>query len=164
MEHDESGLLLDVALRAISKYGKVAIVSAASAHQLGGGFLTGGRHALEEALCMQTTLYPSLVQARELAKNKLVDHVGKGIHIPEHGCILSPKIEVYYTLGDVCPGGHMQSLATMQREAEAMLACRAESGSAVVAKPWGRVASGAPTLGPPGPRSGSSAMRQRCAG
>jgi len=95
VEHDDSGLLLDIALRAISKYGKVAIVNASSAHQLGGGFLTGGRHALEEALCMQTTLYPSLVQASELAKKKrLVDHVGKCIHIPEHGCILSPRIEV----------------------------------------------------------------------
>lgn len=38
----------------------VAVVNAASAHSRGGGFLTGGRHALEEALCCASTLFPSL--------------------------------------------------------------------------------------------------------
>merc|ERR1719343_1342972 len=42
----------------------VAVVSAASAYHCGGGFLTGGRHALEEAICTQTTLYQSLADQR----------------------------------------------------------------------------------------------------
>merc|ERR1711963_645758 len=37
-----------------------ATVSAASAYNAGGAFISGGRHALEEAFCSQTTLYASL--------------------------------------------------------------------------------------------------------
>merc|ERR1719183_3050422 len=48
---------------------RVAMVNAASAYHCGGGFLTGGRHALEEALCVQTTLYSSLEQMQ-----RIVDH------------------------------------------------------------------------------------------
>ena len=33
----------------------VQVVSAASAYHAGGGMMTGGRHALEEATCMQST-------------------------------------------------------------------------------------------------------------
>lgn len=94
VEH-RAGLAMDVALEALSTHGRVALVSAASAYQLGGGVLTGGRHALEEATCMQTTLYPSLARARELAAERgLVDDMGGSIHIPQDGCIVSPDVEV----------------------------------------------------------------------
>lgn len=94
LEH-RAGLAIDAALEALRTHERVAVVSAASAHQLGGGVLTGGRHALEEAICMQTTLYPSLARAREMATDeKLVDHVGRSTHIPEDGCIVSLDVEV----------------------------------------------------------------------
>jgi len=93
----EEGLAMDVALRAMAEHpaARVAVVSAASAYQLGGGVLTGGRHVLEEALCMQTTLYASLARAKELARQKdLRDAHGQNIHIPEDGCVVHPDVEV----------------------------------------------------------------------
>eukprot|EP00929_Paragymnodinium_shiwhaense_P005105 TRINITY_DN10661_c0_g1_i1.p1 TRINITY_DN10661_c0_g1~~TRINITY_DN10661_c0_g1_i1.p1 ORF type:complete len:668 (-),score=203.69 TRINITY_DN10661_c0_g1_i1:134-2137(-) len=65
---------------------KVATVNAASAYHAGGGFTSGGRHALEEAFCSQTTLYPSLEKA-----SKEVGHP----HIPVDGCIMSPHVEIF---------------------------------------------------------------------
>ena len=47
----------------------VQVVSAASAYHAGGGMMTGGRHALEEATCMQSTLYRSLEKGIQLAKD-----------------------------------------------------------------------------------------------
>lgn len=54
---------LDAARPLIQRGKRVAIVNAASAHHVGGGFTSGGRHALEEAFCVQSTLYQSLQRA-----------------------------------------------------------------------------------------------------
>lgn len=65
-----------------------AVVNAASAYHAGGGFTTGGRHALEEAFCSQSTLYASLQRAVEAQK-------GKRMHVPEDGVIISPHVEIF---------------------------------------------------------------------
>ena len=44
-------------------------VNAASAYHAGGGFVTGGRHALEEAMCVQSSLYESLEKGIGLAED-----------------------------------------------------------------------------------------------
>jgi len=78
-----------------------AAVSAASAYQAGGGFTSGGRHALEEAFCSQSTLYPSLERAKELWSAGVKKGWWKGSdrghsqHIPTDGCILSPQVEIF---------------------------------------------------------------------
>jgi len=86
---------------------RAALVSAASAYHAGGGFSSGGRHAMEEALCMQTTLFKSLLIAEDQAQNQdfaaspCTEHNGNEQghawqrHIPDDGVILSPDIEVF---------------------------------------------------------------------
>lgn len=81
-------LLLDAALECRERFERIAVVNAASAFQPGGGFLTGGRHALEEAMCMQTTLYFSLAQASRTQRGQ------HEAYIPEDGCVLSPDVEI----------------------------------------------------------------------
>jgi len=66
---------------------KPAVLSAASAYHAGGGFTSGGRHALEEAFCMQSTLYPSLEKVLSVSKGQM--------HIPEDGAIVSPGVEIF---------------------------------------------------------------------
>lgn len=66
---------------------KPAVLSAASAYHAGGGFTSGGRHALEEAFCMQSTLYPSL--------EKILSASQGPSHIPEDGAIVSPGVEIF---------------------------------------------------------------------
>jgi len=101
------GSLLETAGRLASQDYHVIAVNAASAYHLGGGFLTGGRHALEESICMRSTLFESLVQAQTLAKEQQVtapdncrplkSHDGHGwkCHIPPTGCIVSPDVEIF---------------------------------------------------------------------
>lgn len=87
--------LLDVATWNACHGVRVAAVSAASGYRPGGGFLSGGRHALEEAICMQSTLYISLARAVEKAKAMaLCDRFDRPTHIPEYGCLLSPDVEI----------------------------------------------------------------------
>ncbi|CAJ1359093.1 unnamed protein product, partial [Effrenium voratum] len=64
----------------------VAVVNAASAYHAGGGFSSGGRHAMEEALCSQTSVYLSLQKAAAGAHGQM--------YVPEDGCIISPRVEV----------------------------------------------------------------------
>jgi len=88
---------------------KVALVNAASAYHMGGGFMTGGRHALEESLCMQSTLFQSLEVAGRKAEQ---EHIGPPpcvgpkrlqdgteeswhCHVPVKGAILSPSVEFF---------------------------------------------------------------------
>jgi uncharacterized protein (TIGR02452 family) len=78
------------ALRAFQDgFTKVAVVSAASGYHCGGGFSTGGRHALEEALCTSSTLYASL---KPLASEK---NGKSGGYIPKNGVILSKGVEFF---------------------------------------------------------------------
>jgi uncharacterized protein (TIGR02452 family) len=95
-------LVLDVAEELARVGRKVAVVSAASAYHAGGGMMTGGRHALEEATCMQSTLYRSLEKGIQLAKADNIhtpDWVRDGdkfhMHLPEKGVLLSPSVEVF---------------------------------------------------------------------
>ncbi|CAE7305825.1 unnamed protein product [Symbiodinium natans] len=100
------GLLIDVACELTSRHRKVAVVNAASAYHPGGGFLTGGRHALEESLCMRSTFSLSLRKASALARAENVappkscqpaTQQGRPwtCHIPELGCLVSPEVEVF---------------------------------------------------------------------
>eukprot|EP00928_Gymnodinium_smaydae_P039344 TRINITY_DN26896_c0_g1_i1.p1 TRINITY_DN26896_c0_g1~~TRINITY_DN26896_c0_g1_i1.p1 ORF type:complete len:1045 (+),score=195.32 TRINITY_DN26896_c0_g1_i1:159-3293(+) len=73
--------------RALSLQGRrVAAVSAASAYQVGGGASSGGRHALEEAWCLSSTLYSSL---------QTLDATSTAQHIPDDSCILSPAVDIF---------------------------------------------------------------------
>jgi uncharacterized protein (TIGR02452 family) len=95
---------------------KVVVVSAASAYHAGGGFTSGGRHALEEALCSQTTLYHSLKRIAAEAEAKpykgpSVWHEGRQLHahIPVDGAILSPHVEFFRRGTDVGYPCHPQT-------------------------------------------------------
>lgn len=95
---------------------RVAAVSAASAYHVGGGFSSGGRHALEEAICTQSTLYaslqavarrPSLSLRPASAASKrgsapdwaVPSQASDGkpwqCHIPYDGAVISPDVEVF---------------------------------------------------------------------
>eukprot|EP00930_Biecheleria_cincta_P011443 TRINITY_DN11425_c0_g2_i3.p1 TRINITY_DN11425_c0_g2~~TRINITY_DN11425_c0_g2_i3.p1 ORF type:complete len:521 (+),score=71.42 TRINITY_DN11425_c0_g2_i3:97-1659(+) len=107
VQHHSSGLLMDVALSRVRAGFDVVIVNAASAYHTGGGFTTGGRHALEESICMQSTLYQSLLNAKQQACRRgmaspsccmpPLDSSGKPwqSYIPQDGCIVSPSVEVF---------------------------------------------------------------------
>lgn len=103
-------LVAEVAVASSSAGHRVAAVNAASAYHAGGGFKGGGRHALEESLCVRSTLFKSLAVAQEIAAEQGVvapAHVdpgkGKGkhaggpwhCHIPVDGVVLSPHVEVF---------------------------------------------------------------------
>eukprot|EP00929_Paragymnodinium_shiwhaense_P118831 TRINITY_DN90728_c0_g1_i1.p1 TRINITY_DN90728_c0_g1~~TRINITY_DN90728_c0_g1_i1.p1 ORF type:complete len:1062 (-),score=200.10 TRINITY_DN90728_c0_g1_i1:49-3234(-) len=76
---------------------KVAAVSAASAYQAGGGASSGGRHALEEAWCVTSTLYRSLETANAAHAKNTEGEVYADFrqHVPTTGCILSPAVEIF---------------------------------------------------------------------
>lgn len=82
--------VLDVAVKLVEDGHQVAAVSAASAHHVGGGFTSGGRHASEEAVCVQSTLYRCLRHAWR--QTGVPEGVG---YIPEDGVVLSPRVEVF---------------------------------------------------------------------
>jgi len=87
LEHSP-GNSIDVATGLAAQGLKVAAVNAASAYHVGGGFLSGGRHALEEAWCTQSTLFLSLRQA--------ASGVGHACpYIPVDGCLITPHVEVF---------------------------------------------------------------------
>jgi len=108
LSSQESATVMDAAMR-MSKAGKAVVaVNAASAYHVGGGVLTGGRHALEEAWCTTSTLLKSLQVAylQEVQQKKYVSSTstvstasGKSdtthAHIPVDGVILSPSVEVF---------------------------------------------------------------------
>eukprot|EP00438_Fugacium_kawagutii_P009241 Skav231852 [mRNA] locus=scaffold2307:16794:18047:+ [translate_table: standard] len=103
----ERGPVLDVAVQKAKAGQHVVAVNAASAYHAGGGFLTGGRHALEEAMCVQSSLYDSLERGIGLAEAAKVqapswarpaqkkDGTPWVSHLPDDGVLLSPKVEVF---------------------------------------------------------------------
>jgi len=103
----EKAVVLEVATREVLNGKNVVVVSAASAYHTGGGFASGGRHALEESMCVQSTLYPSLQKATQLAENvgvrpqewiRPAQNRSGGewmMHIPDDGAVLSPLVEVF---------------------------------------------------------------------
>lgn len=107
LEAHQCGHLLAVALQRARAGCRVAVVNAASAYHVGGGFNDGGRHALEESLNMQSTLFQSLAIAKQLALREGIrpphhthpQHQSNGrawqCHIPVDGVVLSPNVEVF---------------------------------------------------------------------
>lgn len=98
--------------------GNIVAVNAASAYSVGGGVESGGRHALEESMCMQSTLFPSLKQAEVKVKSMIkyrtveviplrsmpLGYLGsvydeknqkKTRHIPLGGAVLSKDVTVF---------------------------------------------------------------------
>mmetsp|Transcript_11088 Transcript_11088/g.24439 ORF Transcript_11088/g.24439 Transcript_11088/m.24439 type:complete len:537 (-) Transcript_11088:146-1756(-) len=90
MDHFPRSTPPDKAVELARQSYRVALVSAASGYCPGGGSTKGGRHALEEALCLQSTLFDSLREVQD----KLVKE-GKPYQIPEDGVILSPLVEFF---------------------------------------------------------------------
>lgn len=98
-------LALDAALAKAAQGERVAVVSAASAYHPCGGFRSGGRHAFEEAMCMQTSLALSLQRALLLSQQQYepvrppsrISSSGRRwlCYIPEDGVVLSPSVEVF---------------------------------------------------------------------
>eukprot|EP00439_Symbiodinium_sp_Y106_P024088 s7859_g2.t3 len=97
---------LDAAIARSAHGERVAVIGAASAYHPCGGFRTGGRHALEEAMCVQSTLSVSLQRAVWLSRHGGVEvplperlkadgRKGWFCYIPERGAILSPSVEVF---------------------------------------------------------------------
>ncbi|CAE7367346.1 unnamed protein product [Symbiodinium natans] len=104
------GTVLDVAVEEVLHGQRVVAVNAASAYHAGGGFQTGGRHALEEAMCIQSTLYASLEKGIVLAEQAKIrvppwvqppkrakDGQEWVSHLPDDGALLSPHVEVFRT-------------------------------------------------------------------
>ena len=103
----ERGTVLDVAVQEAKAGEAVVAVNAASAYHAGGGFSSGGRHALEEAMCVQSSLYKSLEHGIGLAESagvqaptwvqpaKRRDGSPWVSHLPDDGVLLSPKVEVF---------------------------------------------------------------------
>jgi len=100
--YDQDGLtVLDAAVK-VSKEGKKAVaVNAASAYSVGGGVMSGGRHALEESCCITSTLLASLQKAQwdqlQTEEGAAAAHGSEGYHahVPVDGCIVSPFVEVF---------------------------------------------------------------------
>ncbi|CAD7930662.1 unnamed protein product, partial [Amoebophrya sp. A25] len=65
------------------------VVNPGNRFQPGGGFTTGGRHALEEALCVQSTLYQSLAHA-----------TGHASPLGHFDVIVSPFVEFFRAAQD----------------------------------------------------------------
>lgn len=101
------GVVFDVALERVASGRRVVAVSAASAYHACGGFHTGGRHALEESMCVQSTLPASLEVAAKLAQvagaaapewalpPRRRDGSAWDMHIPMDCCVFSPLVEVF---------------------------------------------------------------------
>lgn len=101
--YDQDGrTVLENAVK-VSKAGKKAVaVNAASAYSVGGGVMSGGRHALEESCCITSTLLASLqkaqwdqMQSQEHAQGHYHDSEAFHAHVPVDGCIVSPFVEVF---------------------------------------------------------------------
>lgn len=86
------GQLMSVAVECARSGMRVALVNAASGYHVGGGFLTGGRHALEESLCTQSTLLSSL---RAASESSWGGGATANSYIPTDAAVLSPGVEVF---------------------------------------------------------------------
>lgn len=110
----EDATVMEAAIACQLRGKQTVAVNAASAYQVGGGVMTGGRHALEEAWCTMSTVLPSLqiVQWQERlaseealpvasvgssSSNPVVEASGHIVHqhIPVDACIVSPHVEIF---------------------------------------------------------------------
>eukprot|EP00927_Polykrikos_kofoidii_P057021 TRINITY_DN5112_c0_g1_i1.p1 TRINITY_DN5112_c0_g1~~TRINITY_DN5112_c0_g1_i1.p1 ORF type:complete len:1300 (-),score=221.72 TRINITY_DN5112_c0_g1_i1:44-3889(-) len=89
--------VMEVAQRLSEAGKKVAAVNAASAYHCGGGVSSGGRHALEEAWCIISTLYRSLlaVEPVKVDDDEASAHKEFHQHIPTTSCVVSEQVEVF---------------------------------------------------------------------
>jgi len=94
----ENLTVMEVALKTQSAGKATMAVNAASAYQVGGGVMSGGRHALEETWCTMSTLLPSL-QKVQWEDRRTSPHSGHSHHLHQHipvdACILSPNVQVF---------------------------------------------------------------------
>eukprot|EP00401_Gymnodinium_catenatum_P040666 CAMPEP_0117503410 /NCGR_PEP_ID=MMETSP0784-20121206/24316_1 /TAXON_ID=39447 /ORGANISM="" /LENGTH=411 /DNA_ID=CAMNT_0005298727 /DNA_START=80 /DNA_END=1312 /DNA_ORIENTATION=+ len=101
------GTVLDVAVEKCRSDLRTIAVNAASAYQIGGGFAVGGRHALEESMCVQSTLFRSLERVAEQASQLNVTVPEWAVpqqrdsgdrwhmHVPDDGVAISPFVEIF---------------------------------------------------------------------
>jgi len=93
--------VMEVAAERQASGRKTVAVNAASAYSVGGGCLTGGRHALEESWCSVSTLLKSLQKVHwETLMDTTDGHKAVGettfpMHVPTKGCIVSPGVEIF---------------------------------------------------------------------
>jgi len=85
--NDQERFAIDVAMKYAKSGARVILMNGASKYSAGGGFMRGGRHAMEEALCTMSTLYLSLQRAIGLSETT--------VHIPDNGVVLSPDVEIF---------------------------------------------------------------------
>ena len=95
LRHDDL-TVMEVAMK-IQASGKATVaVNAASAYQVGGGVMSGGRHALEETWCTMSTLLPSLQKIQwQDKRSSSHSHGHLHQHIPVTSCILSPQVQIF---------------------------------------------------------------------
>ncbi|CAE8662768.1 unnamed protein product [Polarella glacialis] len=77
---------------------RVVAVNAASAYQVGGGASVGGRHALEEAWCLTSSLFQSLNSVESMQCSGVSTPFSQ--HVPTLGCIVSPSVEIFRESSD----------------------------------------------------------------
>lgn len=104
VQHAGSDTVMEAATKAQKLGKKTVAVNAASAYSVGGGVLSGGRHALEEGFCTMSTLLSSLQkvhwEARKEKGEGYEDNGGKPQHIPVEGCVMSPNVEIFRDISD----------------------------------------------------------------
>jgi len=105
--------VMEAAIKSQRSGRRTAAVNAASAYHVGGGALTGGRHALEETWCVTSTLLGSLQQVQwdeELKRRGGADdpRTAEGSltsrrqdephhlqYLPTDGCVVSPSVTLF---------------------------------------------------------------------
>ena len=95
LRHDDL-TVMEVAMKMQASGKATVAVNAASAYQVGGGVMSGGRHALEEAMCTTSTLLPSL-QKVQWQDRRSTSHAHEHLHqhIPVTSCIMSPQVQIF---------------------------------------------------------------------
>ena len=97
--HHENLTVMEVAIKTQSAGKATMAVNAASAYQVGGGVMSGGRHALEETWCTMSTLLPSLqkIQWQDRRTSSHAPPSGHHLHqhIPVDACVLSPAVQIF---------------------------------------------------------------------
>jgi len=90
---------------------EVAVVVVSSQFRVGGNFLTGLSHDVEEEVCSRSNLYFHLRQAaREARRLKLTSSGGYEVHIPDDGSIMSKDVLVFRKGKDQGYAGRRQTV------------------------------------------------------
>lgn len=91
-----SNVTLEVAIEEARHQRHVAIVLAASPDRIGGNFLVGGQHGMEEEICARSNFYFSLQEAARLAAAAgICEPSGQPVHIPPDGTVVSPGVQIF---------------------------------------------------------------------